>query len=354
MTAKRSVLFGLLGLALACVMLAVLTASANAASRTINVACGADLDNAVNGDSSTIGTRFVLQSGCTFTASASVVLKGGDELVCAQAPTFTVLAINERAGEPHAPDSAYNPTAYCTVQGASGVDNTIERQGTTYLEGLNIQGGDFNGSSDSGKGIKDGSASDASYAYGIVVRNNDAQGIGNCHGDYNRIEVTNTTQDASALGFTGAGVKCVEEAVVRHSYVHDNQGNGLWCDEGCTDTSKGVFHINFNYVVNNGKDGIRWEFDEPNVANPGEALIEHNEVHGNTRTGVQARDAANAMIRDNIFGGNVGPGVRASDSGRTDRFNLFNIDIVTNVMNGDEIKGCELPDSVVYCSGNTP
>jgi hypothetical protein len=44
----------------------------------------------------------------------------------------------------------------------------------------------------------------------------------------------------------------------------------------------------------------------------------------------------------------------ASDSGRSDRPNLYNIDIVNNTLNGEIIKGCELPDTVVACSENTP
>jgi hypothetical protein len=349
MTAKRPLIFALIGLTLALLLAVVVVTTANAAPRTIN--CGTDLDNAINGDGATTATRFVLQAGCTFTVSATAKLKNGDELVCAQPPTFRELPINERAGDPHPGNSAFDPTAFCTVQGASSVPVVIARQDTTYVEGINIRGGNFTGSSDSGKGLKDGSASDASGVYGVVISNNDAQGIGSCHGDYNRIELTNNTADSGALGFTAAGIKCVDEAAIRHSYIHDTQGNGIWCDEGCIDTSKGVWHINFNVVTDNGKDGIRWEFDEPGVANPGEALIEHNEVHGNNRTGVQARDAGQALIRDNIFGGN-GTAVRASDSGRSDRFNLTDIDIVDNKLNGDGIKGCELPDSVVFCANN--
>jgi hypothetical protein len=40
----------------------------------------------------------------------------------------------------------------------------------------------------------------------------------------------------------------------------------------------------------------------------------------------------------------------ASDSGRSDRPNLFNIDIVNNTLNWEIIKGCELPDTVVDCT----
>jgi hypothetical protein len=95
--------------------------------------------------------------------------------------------------------------------------------------------------------------------------------------------------------------------------------------------------------------------------------VERNEVHGNgdleQRYGIGARDAANALIQNNRFGAvtiagvayprnNLGA-IRASDSGRSDRPNLTNIDIVNNTLNGEAIKGCELPDSVVFCANNS-
>jgi hypothetical protein len=105
------------------------------------------------------------------------------------------------------------------------------------------------------------------------------------------------------------------------------------------------------------------------VSTAGEALIENNEVHGNSvderRGGISVRDAQNATIRYNRFGAvsirtvkylansrNVA--ITASDSGRSARPNLFNIDIVNNTLNGEIMKGCELPDTIVACYGNTP
>ena len=72
------------------------------------------------------------------------------------------------------------------------------------------------------------------------------------------------------------------------------------------------------------------------------------------------RDAQNATIRNNRFGEVTIDGVRyppnsravaiiASDSGRADRPNLLDIHIESNTLNGETIKGCELPDTVVEC-----
>ena len=119
-------------------------------------------------------------------------------------------------------------------------------------------------------------------------------------------------------------------------------------------------------VVNNRRAGIRFE-RVGYVSTAGEALIQYNEVHGNSadenRGGISVRDAQNATIRDNRFGkvttwGTYDPNARAaiiaSDSGRSSRPNLFNIDIVNNTLSGEITKGCELPDTVVDCAGNTP
>jgi hypothetical protein len=101
------------------------------------------------------------------------------------------------------------------------------------------------------------------------------------------------------------------------------------------------------------------------VADAGEALIENNEVHGNSpdaaRGGISVRDAQNATIQNNRFGAATIAGVayqpnsrnvaiNAYDSGRTDRPDLFNIVIADNILNGEVIKGCELPDEIVDCS----
>ena len=118
-------------------------------------------------------------------------------------------------------------------------------------------------------------------------------------------------------------------------------------------------------MVGSGSSGIRWE-EVPSTG--GEALIEYNEVHGNGRTngrpGISAQDAKDAVIRNNVFGAttiafasylkNYDEGIQASDSGRSDRPDLLNIDILNNTLNGEVTKGCELPDALVACTGNTP
>jgi hypothetical protein len=80
-------------------------------------------------------------------------------------------------------------------------------------------------------------------------------------------------------------LKAINEVEVRSSYIHDNQGNGLWCDNFCRDSDSHLngFWVHENLVVNNGRAGIRYE-NVGEVADAGKALIENNEVHGNSPT----------------------------------------------------------------------
>jgi Disaggregatase related len=116
-----------------------------------------------------------------------------------------------------------------------------------------------------------------------------------------------TTQDKKFLGFTGSGLKAINEVEVKNSYIHDNQGNGLWCDVFCHDSESHLngFWVHENLVVDNGRAGIRFE-RVGEVADAGEALIENNEIHGNStgavRGGVSIHDAQNALVRNNVFG----------------------------------------------------
>jgi hypothetical protein len=113
--------------------------------------------------------------------------------------------------------------------------------------------------------------------------------------------------------------------------------------------------VHDNLVVDNGRAGIR--FENVGGSNAGEALIENNEVYHNSldekRSGISVRDAQNATIQNNQFDNNARDvAIIASDSGRSSRPNLLNIDILNNTLNGEIIKGCELPDEVVRCAGN--
>jgi hypothetical protein len=330
------------------------------ADRVVNVPCGQDLDATVNADDPTIGTRFQLEGPCTYPVDTVVVLRNADE-IAGPAGSFI-----ERG-------PAFDPEPTVTIVGSEGVSNVIRAQGTVRLEWVKIVGGtgQYSGGSPvagTGSGIAMGMASNDSSLYAVHITGSDAAGITNAHGTFDSVELDDTTNNPDFLGFTGSGLKAITEVQVRNSYVHNNQGNGLWCDEFCRDSAShpNGFWIHDNLVVNNDRAGIRFE-RVGDVADAGEALIENNEVHGNSlrlsRGGIDIRDAQNALVRNNVFGAKTIAGVayprnrdrvaiRATDSGRSDRPNLFNVDIVNNILNGEVIKGCEKPDTIVECSGN--
>jgi hypothetical protein len=338
------------------------------------IRCGQDIDDRINADSRSTATTFELEAGCTFVASAPIVPSNGDVVRCNKEPTF-----EEVAPETHTPlgnrGPAYDPTTFCTVAGPS-VENVFRPQGqggsnaTVRFEGIRITGGNFTGSSGSGAGIAEGSMTDASSHYGIEVMNNGAAGILSAKGTFDSVEFTNNTREPNALGVIAAGMKARNEVEVKDSYIHDTQGNGLWCDNFChdSDSHPNGFWVHDNLVVNNGRSGIRFE-EVGGVFTAGEALIENNEVHDNSldadRGGISVRDAQDATIQNNRFGAATIGGVAylpnsrdvaitASDSGRSDRPNLSNIAVVNNALNGETVKGCELPNTVVDCAGDTP
>jgi hypothetical protein len=331
----------------------LLTSAANAASRTIPIGCGQDIDNVINGDPVGTTTLFRLAADCTFTASATLQPRDGDGIDCAIPATLF-----QRG-------SAYDPETRCTIYGAS-VTQVIKPQGLFYMNGIMVRGGTYTGAAATGVGIAEGQMDNNSVVRGSVVRDTQGAGISNAHGIHHQIELTNTTTNPNALGHIGSGIKGINEFNIQYSYVHDNQGNGIWCDVYCTDQTSALFssfHAHYNLVVNNGRAGIRWErmgdFGGASQANSGEAIIENNELHGNgtgtTRGAIDIRDAQDALVQNNYFGGNSGGlAIRATDSGRSDRPDLDNIDIVNNKLNGEQVKGCELPDNIVFCSGNIP
>jgi hypothetical protein len=292
------------GLVVAVIMLPLILvfySLADAQPRIVNIACGQDIDATINADPRGTPTRFVLGADCIFAASATIVPSNGDEVACAVAPTFV-----QRG-------PAFDPTTRCTVAGSASLANVFRPVGqggtlaTVRFEGIRITGGNFTGASGTGSGIAEGSMTNTSSHFGIEVRDNDAAGILSAKGTFERVELTNNTRDPSALGILGSGMKARTEVEVRNSYIYDTQGNGIWCNEFCRDSTShpNGFWVHDNLVVNNGRAGIRYE-RVGSVADAGEALIENNEVHGNSpdavRGGISVRDAENALIRLNRFG----------------------------------------------------
>src|SRR5215207_7722137 len=328
---------------------------------------GGDIDTIINNDASGTSTTFCVYAG-KYTVSTQATLKAGDKLKGEPGTTTTVA------------DTATKPTPVVELVG-SGSDNLLRADGN----GISISWIDLTGAKGTGNGtgaIAAGSAGSDFLVQFARIHNNASVGISNMKGTVLDSEFFENSNAQSSLGFNGSAVKGITEYVAARVFVHDEQGNGLWCDVGCKNSARtdlnmtkecptGCFWVYDSVVVNSRRAGIRYE----NSAN--EALFENNEIHGNGKTewrgGIDIRDSQDAWVGP---GNNIGRatitiagvevnyppngnriGVRATDSGRSDRVNLMNVDVVNNNfglpdsnMNRDRIITC---GGQVACSLNT-
>src|SRR5215208_5197122 len=262
---------------------------------------GADIDNVINSDSSGSATTFCVYAG-RYPVSTQATLKAGDKL----------------KGEPGAVDTidltrttntATKPTPKVELVG-SGTDNLLRADGN----GISISWVDLTGASGTGNGtgaIAAGSAGSDFLVEFARIHNNASVGISNMKGTVLDSEFFSNSEEVASLGFNGSAVKGIIEYVAGRVYVHDEQGNGLWCDVGCKNSARtdlnmskecptGCFWVYDSVVVNSGRAGIRYE----NSAS--EARFENNEIHGNGKTewrgGIDIRDSQNATVVNNNFG----------------------------------------------------
>jgi hypothetical protein len=340
-TVKKVSLRGLLAAAIVLPLILVFYSMADAATRTVNVPCSANIANAVNSDSKTIATRFDL-GACTYTVSQEMRLFDGDEIV----------------GEPGEiaarPVHGTYPTGIkSTLQAAPGVAVIAKPNGHFYSEWVRYTGADFKGSSGTGVGIAGGSMADSSVIKASLFDNNQGAGISSAHGTLMDVEAAFNGSSASA-GFIAGGIKARSQVHISGGYFHSNIGNGVWCDSGCDPSVHEDFYVHDAELSENTGAGARYENSTTG------ALIENNHVWGNStevnRAGITLRDAQNATVQNNIFAGsgfahNQAPkniAVRADSSGRVATRNIL---IAGNDLNGESIRYCGGP---VDCPGNIP
>ena len=326
----------------------------NCSGTNITRISGGDIDAIINNDKADRATTFCVDAG-TYKVSEPAILKTGDKLV--GEPGSQTLIDTTTIGE-----GIRKPTPVVKLEG-SGTANLLRARGTD----ISITWVDLSGASGTGTGsgaITAGSASSNFLVQYSRIHDNASLGISNMKGSVLHSEFFKNSYATSSLGFNASAVKGITEFQAGWLYVHDEQGNGLWCDVGCNPDSGGNtgFWVHDSVVVRSGRAGIRFE------NSPNEALIENNEIHENglkeRRGGVDIRDSQDARVENNNFGGPVtiagiagnpykvngdNIGVRATDSGRSDRVNLSNIDVVGNKMNGDRIVSC---GGQVFCSNN--
>ena len=143
----------------------------------------------------------------------------------------------------------------------------------------------------------------------------------------------------SYVGCCAGGVKSANFYTIRNSYVHHNIGNGIWVDVG------GSFVVSRNVVVDNSRNGIRYENSR------GFATIVHNRVQRNSTSrarpggGIEVNSADDALVAYNVLGGNFQAGI-------TFRGNRRPVGGVarSNIKRSDPVRGCDLPS--VTCLRN--
>jgi hypothetical protein len=277
--------------------------------------------------------------------------------------------------------------------GANNLPKLIEPKGSNikvrWLDLSGATGQYLNGQPVAGTGIAIGvgSADGTFIARYLRVHNNDAVGISNTKGRVSDSEFFSNTEDPNFAGFTGSAIKGITEFEAVRNFVHDENANGIWLDLGRNDPlrTKGYW-VHHNLVVNNTRAGIRYENSPPGLPDGVHqtevtALIENNAVYGNSLTQrdmprpISIQNSQNAVVRANTFGqatingvtyphNGFNVAVRAADVGKTDRTDMWNVDIVGNDLNGEKIvistrKGqtlaCgQVPAEKVYCANNSP
>jgi hypothetical protein len=298
---------------------------------------GNDIDNIINSAPPDSPTTFCVYAG-RYPVSQVARLKTGDTL-------------SAQPGKLDYVGPATDPTPVVELYGTNGTDNLLSTLGAD----ITIKWVDLTGASGTGTGtgsaIAAGSADSDLLVQFARIHNNDSVGISNAKGRILDSEFFSNSQDPNSIGFNASAIKGITQFEAGRLYVHDEQGNGIWCDVGCGYDSKREhgFWVYDSVVVGGNRAGIRYE------NSPTGALFEDNWVRGNgkleRRGGIDIRDSQHAIVKNNVFGDNGDQiGVRATDSGRSDRVNLFDISVTGNDMNGERIVSC---GGQVACSLNT-
>jgi hypothetical protein len=325
---------------------------------------GDDLDAKVNADSSSVATTFCIHAG-TYTIDRTINVRTGDKLLGEEGATTTRGPATYPTAPPVNIRNGTNLTRLIHLEGANVTLKWLDVSGARSLH--NADGSPKTGS---GIAIGGGEADDTNTTLMqyLRVHDNDANGIGSPRGKVLNSEFFSNTLDPVFLGYAGAAVKGIYEYEAAYNYVHDEQGNGLWCDRGCTSqgTHPNGFWVHHNLLVNNDRYGVRYEHS-PRVArgvhaSQPSALVENNEIHGNGYGGTAMQDAQNGVFRYNDFGlaiidwvfyphnGALSKAMQFTEGKKTT--SLYNAKVYGNTLGGEYIQGCSMPDEVVDCANN--
>src|ERR687897_959008 len=219
----------------------------------VQVNPGDDLDAIVNGDPRDRATTFCVNAG-TYYISETLRLNDGDrligqtgEIVTRGPATYGVPEVEIRPSG--SPDKII-----------AAVGKNIEIQWVDIAGAVGKTTTDGQPKTGTGAGITAGSADGGFLVQYAVIHGNDAAGILNAKGRILNSEFYDNTQNPAFLGFNADPLKGITEYEVAYNYVHDEQGNGLWCDVGCKDNPPARtngFWAHDNLVVDNDRSGIR-------------------------------------------------------------------------------------------------
>jgi parallel beta-helix repeat protein len=188
----------------------------------------------------------------------------------------------------------------------------------------------------------------------VVVHGAPASGIGQYRGFVSDSELYNNGTNPTKFDGTVAGVKCNYACEVSNSYVHNNPGNGIWCDVGCQAVANqpNGFYVHGNVVGRNGRHGIFYENAPKPSINPGDptvkSLIQNNTVYGNGKSGISVSDSPFGTVYSNTLGKTVAgvtdhnagrDGIEMHSSNDPDRGTQHDALIRGNTMKGESIAG---------------
>ncbi len=352
------------------------TWSWNADNPQVTVQPGDDIDQKINGAPANAVVK--VHAG-TYSASTELLPANGVKLR-AEPGTFTL--IGERA---------YEVEPAVTINVTHTQDN-----GMAASPGLEVRGFELTGVNppfvDTGSGscagigsfVRGGPGNNENLYEYNEFHDNASVGISNVQGRVLRNEAFNNTTNIQFLGCNAGAFKGSVEFEAGYNYVHDEDGNGIWCDNGCENVPSQVngawFHD--NVTVRNGSAGMRIE-EMPDI-NPSSdplaisALVENNISAANAqltgRADIHVHDSAKTLVRNNSVGApqtisGIGTvslgtgnnvGLRASDSCRTDRPDLGDprygpVEFRDNDLNGSilSVEEQRYNQNDVIVSGNT-
>lgn len=166
------------------------------------------------------------------------------------------------------------------------------------------------------------------------------------------------------LGCCAAGIKWYHAhgVTVRNSSIHDNLGNGVWCDAQCGD-----FTVTDNVIAANTRKGVFYEKGGGStirgVSYEGTMTVTGNLIDGNATDGRARADAGISIIsaKNVLVAGNTivdtgtGDAIRVRDDPARlvdDRpgWAVENVTLTNNDTGNEAIVGCDLPG--VECEAN--